>query len=675
MGSHRACVLILDRGLSLRASVVASRMCSTQAGVRRGEALHLKSFRVRKFRNILDSGAIAVDDAVTCLVGMNESGKTAILSALYRINPVGEANFNEQQDYPRWLLSKDRRADAVKDAVPIEATFTLDHSDLLAVESALGDGVVGADGLIISRKYGSARTSWHVPRDTKRAVQNLLDRLDLRKKTIDRFGHVDDLDGIEAVCAELAGDESDGQLERTKEEVARIRERLASLPGDTVWDVIVVILKPRLPRFFYFSDYSQLQGRIDVTALANDNAEVGSSAAQTARALLRLAETTPNALAEDDYEDRKSELEAVGHELTREVFEYWKQNENLRVQFDIDRQIEQMPGNPQRYQVKKTYLDIRVEDTRHAFTNNFSQRSSGFRWFFSFLAAFTEFETRKEPVVVLLDEPGMTLHGRAQGDFLRFINERLAIAAQVVYTTHSPFMVETDKLARVRIVEDGGPDTGATVTQEALEVRDGSLFPLQAALGYDIAQHFFIGSTNLLVEGPSDFVYLDALSRRLSGQGRTGLDERWRILPTGGASNIPAFVSLMGQNLDVTVLVDSGTEGADRLDRAVDAARLKRNRIIQVREITTRRHSDIEDLFEVSDYLTLFNKAFGTAFTAEQLGHGDRVVKRLADAYKPYSHHAPADAMLRHPDLLDGVSEETLANFEKLFERINSTIN
>lgn len=55
------------------------------------------------------------------------------------------------------------------------------------------------------------------------------------------------------------------------------------------------------------------------------------------------------------------------------------------------------------------FTNIRVEDTRHRFTNNFGQRSSGFRWFFSFLAAFTEFETRKEPVVVLLDEPGLTL--------------------------------------------------------------------------------------------------------------------------------------------------------------------------------------------------------------------------------------------------------------------------
>lgn len=631
-----------------------------------------------KFRNILDSGAIHADENVTCLVGMNEAGKTAILSALHRLNPVGDAIFDEQQDYPRWLLSKDRRADIIKDAIPISATFSVEEADRRLVEDTLGEGVLTSEQVTISRRYNSTNTAWAVESDSRKAVENLLDRADIRAMTKAHFKDVSDLDDVEEICASLASDDGDTQVERTAEEVVRLRRELASLSDEknptTTHRVITRILMPRLPKFFYFSDYSQLNGRIDVSELAQANTEVGASADQTARALLRLAGTTPGALSEEDYEDRKAELEAVGHELTSEVFEYWKQNENLRVQFDIDRQIEADPNQPQRYQVKKTYLDIRVEDVRHAFTNNFSQRSSGFRWFFSFLAAFTEFETRNEPVVVLLDEPGMTLHGRAQADFLRFINERLAKAAQVVYTTHSPFMVETNKIGRVRIVEDGGPDKGATVTQEALEVREGSLFPLQAALGYDIAQHLFIGSTNLLVEGPSDFVYLDALSRKLKDLDRTGLDEKWRVLPTGGAANIPAFVSLMGQNLDVTVLVDSGTEGADRLNKAVDAARLNQDRIIQVSEFTGNTHSDIEDMFEISDYLRLFNEAFSTLFSEAELGHGDRIVKRLEKAHKPFSHHAPADALLRNPDLLDELDEKTLDNFESLFERINSTI-
>lgn len=532
--------------------------------------------------------------------------------------------------------------------------------------------VTGSE-ITVSRRYNSDSVRWTVPREARRAVENLLDRADIRKKTVEQFRDVKDLDGIEAVCARLASDESDSQKEKTTEEVVSIRAELGKLDGDRTWCVVVNLLTARLPKLFYFSDYSSLEGRIDVAALASGSGQIGSSADQTARALLRLASTIPDALSGDDYEDRKAELEAVGHELTSQVFEYWKQNTNLRVQFDIDRKIEEI--QPHRQAITKTFLDIRVEDTRHAFTNNFGQRSSGFRWFFSFLAAFTEFEGRNEPVVVLLDEPGLTLHARAQGDLLRFINERLASAVQVLYTTHSPFLVEADKIDRVRIVEDGGPQTGATVTQEALSVGESSIFPLQAALGYDIAQHLFIGQTNLLVEGPSDFVYLDAVSRLLRDGERTALDERWRVLPTGGAANIPAFVALMGRSLDVTVLIDSGTEGADRLEKAVDAARLQRNRIVQISEITGRRHSDIEDLFEVDEYLELFNKAFGTSLSAGDLGHGDRIVKRLTDVHEAYDHYMPADVMLRHPELRDGLSEETLARFEELFERINSTLD
>ncbi|GAA2469089.1 ATP-dependent nuclease [Terrabacter carboxydivorans] len=633
--------------------------------------MQLTKIRVRKFRNIIDSGEIAIDEKVTCLVGMNESGKTAVLSALHRLNPVDGDSFVEQRDYPRWLLSRDRRAQTIDKTAPIEATFTLDEGDRVALEAALGPNVITTPTITVSRRYNDDSLVWSVAADERRAVENLLHQIDIRKKTVDRFKSVEDLDGLEEVCAELVGDPSDTQADKTAEEVANIRAELKGLTGATTWLVAVKVLAPRLPRFFYFSDYSSLEGRIDVAALAAADEQAASSADQTARALLQLASTTPAALSEDDYEDRKAELEAVGHELTGQVFEYWKQNTNLRVQFDIDRKIENV--SPHQQTVTRTYLDIRVEDTRHAFTNNFGQRSSGFRWFFSFLAAFTEFESRMEPVVVLLDEPGLTLHARAQGDLLRFINERLATAVQVIYTTHSPFLVETDKIDRVRIVEDGGPETGALVTREALTVGESSVFPLQAALGYDIAQHLFIGRTNLLVEGPSDFIFLDALSRLLADRGRTSLSERWRVIPAGGASNIPAFVALMGRNLEVTVLIDSGTEGAGRLEKAVDASRLRRDRIVQVNEITGRRHSDIEDLFAVDDYLALFNRAFASSFTASELSYGDRLIKRLTDAYGAFDHYKPADALLRNPELLDGLSEESLANFEKLIERINGT--
>lgn len=84
-------------------------------------------------------------------------------------------------------------------------------------------------------------------------------------------------------------------------------------------------------------------------------------------------------------------------------------------------------------------------------------------------------------MVILLDEPALTLHAKAQRDFLRFINKRLAPVGQVLYTTHSPSMVE--QIERVRVVEDRGDEVGSVTSSDALEVGEDSAFPLQAALG------------------------------------------------------------------------------------------------------------------------------------------------------------------------------------------------
>jgi predicted ATP-dependent endonuclease of OLD family len=121
-------------------------------------------------------------------------------------------------------------------------------------------------------------------------------------------------------------------------------------------------------------------------------------------------------------------------------------------------------------------LKIRIWDNRHSLSLPFDQHSAGFQWFFSFLAAFSEYEHRNPPVVILLDEPAVGLHAKAQADFLRFIEERLTKRCQVIYTTHSPFMVQPGHLERVRIVEDRSKEHGSghDVLSKIL-----ILFPLQ----------------------------------------------------------------------------------------------------------------------------------------------------------------------------------------------------
>ena len=355
-------------------------------------------------------------------MGKNESGKTAILHALSRLNPVESSLFDLDAEYPRWLLSKDKREGRADKAVPIEATFELDREDLQAVQDAVGDGVLQGTDLTLERGYDNV-LGWGFTVDELKAVANLLDKAGVLESTRQRLGKVETLkdlaQAITSAESKITADDKDA--ETATDELDQLAED-AALGGakDTAWAAVADVLRKRIPRFFYFSEYQQLEGRIDLRALANTGQEQpGSSSDQTARALLTLAMTSAEELSGDAYEQRKAVLEAVSNELSEQVFEYWTQNPNLRVRFDVDRVIEN-PGTPS--PTAHSYLEVRVEDTRHNFTNNFNQRSSGFQWFFSFFAAFSEFDNRDSSVIVLLDEPGLSLHGKAQADFLRFIN-------------------------------------------------------------------------------------------------------------------------------------------------------------------------------------------------------------------------------------------------------------
>ena len=174
-------------------------------------------------------------------------------------------------------------------------------------------------------------------------------------------------------------------------------------------------------------------------------------------------------------------------------------------------------------------------------------------------------------MIILLDEPGLNLHAKAQADLLKYIEQELKPKHQVIYKTHSPFMVPTNDLASVRIVEDverGGELLGTKVSEDSLSVTKDTLFPLQGALGYEITQSLFIGKNTLLVEGPSDILYLKAASEVLKQKGRTHLDERWVICPAGGLDKVPAFLSLFSGNwLNVAVLTDIANGDKRKIER------------------------------------------------------------------------------------------------------------
>jgi AAA15 family ATPase/GTPase len=270
------------------------------------------------------------------------------------------------------------------------------------------------------------------------------------------------------------------------------------------------------PRFFYFDEYSVMRGRVSVQDLRGKvaNKQVDESD-RTFLAFLKVGGAELQEFEDEaNFERLTRSLEATANGINREVFAYWTQNKQLRVNVQVSNAN---PNDPPPLNAG-TILNVRIFNDRHGVTVPFDERSRGFVWFFSFFAYFSDLQADAGSLILLLDEPGLSLHAKAQGDFLSFIEDRLSKEFQVIYTTHSPFLIDPRRLDRARTVEDKDNE-GTVISSDVLRNDHDTVFPLQAALGYELAQTLFIGPDCLLVEGPSDLIYLQVLGEAVRGAG------------------------------------------------------------------------------------------------------------------------------------------------------------
>ena len=490
--------------------------------------MKLEKVQIKNFRNILDSGNVDIQPDVTCLVGKNESGKTAFLQALHRLNPVHKnVSFSIPDHYPAWLEKRHRKTMNLEEFCPAIATFSFEDKDKNLFEERFGAGVLKSETVVLSRQYDD-ELLYDYEVDEVAAVKALLTDVSLPSGAGAKLTALAGVD--EFIASPDALTETTGAAEATSLlEEARIK---VFGDGGGFDDAVISFLNTLIPKFFYYADYSTLPGSVEIFELLQADKSTLDDDRLTARGLLELAGAESDYLLNPDYERRKRELENVANALTQEILDYWTTNTEIRVDIDITQKTKNTQNGQQ---IVLDEMKVRLWDHRHFLSLPFDERSTGFRWFFSFLAAFSAYEHDDQPVIILLDEPGLGLHARAQKDFLRFIDERLSANRQVLFTTHSPFMVQPDNLDRVRMVEDHGRDTGSTVSSDVLGTDPDTLFPLQGALGYDLAQHLFVAPHNLVVEGTSDFTYLTVMSRYLIDKGRKGLNEKWSLIPVGGA--------------------------------------------------------------------------------------------------------------------------------------------
>jgi predicted ATPase len=246
---------------------------------------------------------------------------------------------------------------------------------------------------------------------------------------------------------------------------------------------------------------------------------------------------------QERLDDRQYRLNAASVDLTKSIREVWG-DENLQLRLVPDGQ----------------YLKVVVVDGIGVEVE-LDQRSEGFRWLVSFFVVFkAQAQGELKNAILLLDEPGLSLHALKQQEFRKTVS-RLAEDNQVIYTTHSPFMVGTDELDLVRIVEMITREAGTRVHTRLVVDDPRSIYPLQAALGYELAQSLFGQSRNLVCEGVTDMMYVESLNAAFTDAGK-GLKKSISLVPAAGASKVIYYVTLLtSQSLKVAALLDSDQAG------------------------------------------------------------------------------------------------------------------
>ncbi len=653
--------------------------------------MRLSKIHITNFRSVEDSGEFDVGQ-VLALVGKNEAGKTALLQALAGLkpHPLTPFAYDVERDYPRRWLTEYPTRHKDKQALIVSTKWTLSDSEKAAIKAEIGNALTD-EPVVISRRYMETEPEWQLPVDFKKAVQNLFVKGKLDEEEQQPFAGIHSSDEIRKKLEALPTRTNSQQ---------HLLDRLNAMPGKTVAGFVRSKLNAGFPYFMYSSYYDRMVGQIRLdTYEARKAGQQQPPIEAGERVFVDFLEYAGTSLTEitaaTTYESLNARCESASSRITAQLLEYWTQNPNLEMEFRVTRAE---AGDPEPFNTGVVGR-ARVKNNLHKLTLPFSERSAGFVWFFSFLVKFAQVQKSGGHPVLLLDEPGLTLHGKAQADLLRYFSEKLAPNHQVIYTTHSPFMVPVDNLPAVRIVEDRvfQPRPGQWIS-EGTKVRDDTLatdrdtlFPLQGALGYEITQTLFVGKHTCLLEGPGDILYLEAWSAALGRRQRIVLDRRWTLCPAGGIDKIQPFVALFsGQKLDIAVLSDYAKEHKKKFENLNKI--LEGGKLLTFASILGLAEADIEDVFIPALYAEIVNKAFNLPAANQVTGQSmldadkntTRLVKKaealfavLPPEQPEFDHYTPALWLFLNPAVLDEKAPDvnaTLDRAEKVIVALNKLL-
>ena len=683
--------------------------------------MKLIKYRVRDFRSIDDSGDIETG-RVTTLIGTNESGKTNVLLPLWKLKngPIEPA-----KDYPRKLYSAARNEKPPR--AFIEAHFEPDVALLAKLVELTQASREQLAEIKVARRYDKsyvvsfpriptaqtvANSALHAilkgaadeigaatPMKTEETLAQAIKDALQRAVSLVPAGECS-VEKVQAIQQALDVVKADG-APKSSSIVPRFNRAVADLKAvadalnkphpngsKPAADVVVAAL----PNFVYYSSYGNLDSEIYLPHVIQNLARQGlgdkeAAKARTLKVLFQFVGLKPEEILELGKEaaadnnqialtaEKKTErtilLDSASTRLTESFRTFWKQgNYTFHIRAD---------GH---------HLRIWVADSLRPQLIELEGRSAGLQWFLSFFLVFlVERDDEHSHAILLLDEPGHTLHPLGQEDLSAFFNG-LAESNQLIYTTHSPFLVDADHLDRARKVFVDLQGT-SRVTADLGAASDassrGAGYAVHAALEISVAKTLLIGCSPVVVEGPSDQHYLTGMKTVLVRAGCLKPGRELVFPPAGGARGVKPLASLLFGRDDKLplVLLDSDQAGQDFAKALRDGIYAgSKNLILQVGDFFDQfPNCETEDLLptqlmvEVVDRWQRPNTPFADVYKAgspmvDQIAQWAKAQGlKLEDGWKvELAKHVKA-RLLSGKDSIDAI---TLGRWTKLFEDFES---
>lgn len=544
--------------------------------------MKLKKFRIKNYKSIADSGDCYLTDTITILAGKNESGKTSILEAL--------EDFDTDEK-----IRESAKPIKSPDAVPeISITFVVEKETLKEILEEIKSPVKATANVefeIVKTypdKYSFGETT----------LQNEIfggKEIDKIQKSIkDKWGKIKVIRGKYEVLAgtlfdfEFSNFENEKTLftnftNATTPNVAQItdekeRERFSKLLTEIQTDInnltnllaaetkFLETLKQWIPNFILFNSFEDIfPNKIPFAELEKN---------EWIKDLSVISDLKIDTIKGQDDRGKEKHKDDVNIKLNKDYEKFWTQDvSNLSVDWDSEN------------------LFFWIKEDGHPYEP--SLRSKGRQWHLAFYIKVSARANENVPNIILIDEPGLFLHAKAQEDILGKLEDS-AKEVQLIFSTHSPYLLEADKLNRIRLIHRTNAE-GTRIENKVHALADKeTLTPILTAIGLELNAGISAldKKNNVIVEGPSDVFYLNAFKKILN-------KDSVNFIFGGGCGNMPFVGTILhGWGGKVIYLYDNDQGKKDGEKNLKDNWLVSKDLILSVLGTA----GSIEDIFSPSDF-------------------------------------------------------------------------